>query len=1128
MIVGEAQVIIMPVGAGFETALKKETQAGLTNVGKDAEKAGEDAGGKLSKGFGKGAGSITGILANLGVPLNTFGGSLDKTAEKMAGVEAHGSKMTQTLAGIGGATLLGATAAVVGFGAAGVDAALKFEEAATSIATHAGIGEDAAKKIAGGFQDMGKTVFNARELAGAYAGVAGELGNLVGHALGAGEATKVMAAAQNLAQASGQNLESTTKDLANVMLAYHVGVNQAAGASDILFSTSRLAGVEQDQLATQLVKVKGKLGDLAPSLGESAGLLDALAKNGVQGRTAMSALSGGFTTLVGAGKPATAMAKELGIGIFDTSGKFVGMRSIIEQLQPKLLGLTEQSQMQATKALFGASANKQLLDVVLKGPGAYEADVSAVTKANAAKEAATQRGKDLSEMFKHVKVVVEELALKFGEFLVPKLVALGNALSTSIGWLEKHKEAAKALAVVIATVLGTAVAVFATQKAIQFGQGVQSMIGSMGKLVTSISNGVSTIIGKFAAQNAAAADSAKAIGGSMAATATETQAAATKITYSTGQVDASFAGTSTAAGAAAKGIGTAETAMVAETQAADAKIATANAAAGASFAGILGKAGLYGLAAYAGLKIGEGAAHLLGIEGNTSELLGGNQPGESGKEGEAYANKHGGYGKGGVAGVGGNPMVSRYASIAQEAGAKYGLPPSLLLADIEQESGGRPVNPSSAGAEGLTQFIPSTAKEYGVKYGESPDDIRSQIFGQAHYLANLGAAKNPKYALEGYLGAHNAEGQQYAASVLGKESSYAGANRHKPATDVVSRLPTSGKGTLPTEEQTKAQTKAVEKAAKEAEKAHSQAAKKMAAEHAKILAAEMKKQTADKKAGESALSKMLEAIHSGGVKTLEKVVGGVHEKGFHELVKNLDGDHKSGLAKLAHELVETHKQAMEKLREEQSKAWEAFLKKLEAAQQKRESTKLGLEDAYYKDKASGEAKQIADATKVALDHAAEAGLSGANLVAAQAQTALDALKQRNDAALGAAQLTVDQAAFGTELMQARAKDRLSKAEDAAAVSEAQAQATVELTANAAKEAIKKTQEEEAKRGAEEKTAEEAKRKKEEQEKTGVPPNAVAGASPALTININGMNRSSAELLQEITWQLKTGSLPLAK
>jgi hypothetical protein len=117
--------------------------------------------------------------------------------------------------------------------------------------------------------------------------------------------------------------------------------------------------------------------------------------------------------------------------------------------------------------------------------------------------------------------------------------------------------------------------------------------------------------------------------------------------------------------------------------------------------------------------------------------------------------------------------VLRWTQLADEAGRRYNVNPALLLAQIEQESGGKPINPSSAGAEGLSQFIPSTARVYGVKYGAGTAETRSQVFGQAAYLSGLGVQHDPKQALERYFGDVGPNGHAYATSVLGKVSSYA-------------------------------------------------------------------------------------------------------------------------------------------------------------------------------------------------------------------------------------------------------------------------------------------------------------------------------------------------------------------
>src|SRR5271154_168587 len=54
---------------------------------------------------------------------------------------------------------------------------------------------------------------------------------------------------------------------------------------------------------------------------------------------------------------------------------------------------------------------------------------------------------------------------------------------------------------------------------------------------------------------------------------------------------------------------------------------------------------------------------------------------------------------------------TRWAPLVERASRTSGVPSGVLLAQIDQESSGDPEARSSAGARGLTQFIPGTAAE---------------------------------------------------------------------------------------------------------------------------------------------------------------------------------------------------------------------------------------------------------------------------------------------------------------------------------------------------------------------------------------------------------------------------------
>lgn len=77
---------------------------------------------------------------------------------------------------------------------------------------------------------------------------------------------------------------------------------------------------------------------------------------------------------------------------------------------------------------------------------------------------------------------------------------------------------------------------------------------------------------------------------------------------------------------------------------------------------------------------------------------------------------------------------SDWHALAGQAAERYGLPPSLVKAVVEAESSGVQDALSRAGAQGLMQLMPATARELGVV---DPFDPAQNIDGGTRYLAQL-------------------------------------------------------------------------------------------------------------------------------------------------------------------------------------------------------------------------------------------------------------------------------------------------------------------------------------------------------------------------------------------------------
>lgn len=120
--------------------------------------------------------------------------------------------------------------------------------------------------------------------------------------------------------------------------------------------------------------------------------------------------------------------------------------------------------------------------------------------------------------------------------------------------------------------------------------------------------------------------------------------------------------------------------------------------------------------------------------------------------------------------------ASRFSGVVDSAARRNRLDPALLDAVIAQESGFRPDAVSSAGAVGLMQLMPDTARELGVS---DPFDAGQNVEGGAKYLRSLLDRYNGRLDLA--LAAYNAgpgavdrfggippyaETQRYVASIM--------------------------------------------------------------------------------------------------------------------------------------------------------------------------------------------------------------------------------------------------------------------------------------------------------------------------------------------------------------------------
>jgi soluble lytic murein transglycosylase-like protein len=109
-----------------------------------------------------------------------------------------------------------------------------------------------------------------------------------------------------------------------------------------------------------------------------------------------------------------------------------------------------------------------------------------------------------------------------------------------------------------------------------------------------------------------------------------------------------------------------------------------------------------------------------------------------------------GGGDGAFSGAAGLPsfVPSRFRAPLLRAAAHWNVSAALLAAQLMAESNFNPFAVSPAGAEGIAQFIPSTAASYGLA---DPFDPLEAMEAEAHLMSDLiGQFGSPQLALAAY------------------------------------------------------------------------------------------------------------------------------------------------------------------------------------------------------------------------------------------------------------------------------------------------------------------------------------------------------------------------------------------
>lgn len=366
---------------------------------------------------------------------------IDEAGKKM---EAFGDSVTSA-----GQKIMPASMAVAGLGAAAVKTAADFDSGMSKVAAISGATGDDLDALRDKAREMGaKTKFSASEAASAmeYMAMAGwKTEDMLGGIEGI----------MSLAAASGEDLATTSDIVTDALTAFGLSAQDSGHFADILAAASSNANTNVRMMGETFkycAPIAGALGFSAEDVAEAIGLM---ANAGIKSTQAGTALRTIMNNLSGEVKITGAALGEVTIATTNADGSMRDLSDILADCRGAFSQLSESERAQAAEALVGKNAMSGFLALMNAAPEDIEKLSTAIDNCDgtAAQMAETMQD-NLAGQLTILKSQLEELAISFGEMLMPAIRAIVSKIQAFVdklnGMSESQRKAILTIGLVVA------------------------------------------------------------------------------------------------------------------------------------------------------------------------------------------------------------------------------------------------------------------------------------------------------------------------------------------------------------------------------------------------------------------------------------------------------------------------------------------------------------------------------------------------------------------------------------------------------------------------------------------------------------------------------------------------------
>ena len=377
---------------------------------------------------------FTSKIKSAGKELNNFTSSVQKNGDKVGGLA---SKLKGLTGNFGGLTK-GIIAAGAAFGVfkgimAGFDfikdSYLGYAKLDAAITRNRGImrasAEDTAK-LKSQILELGKTMpFTAQEVAEAqyYQAMAGMKTN---------EVLELTPKLLKMSIASGQDLASTSDILTDNISAFGLALEDADRLMDVMVATANNANTDIAGLG-EAYKYVASTSKSFESMEEVNILLGTLANNGTKSGQAGRNLAAVYTRLAKSTPDIDKALKVMNLKLYDSQGKFKGLRKIVEEMRPILARMTDEQRNYILTTIFGSEQMKIITSLLGTSKEGFDTLANSIYNSKGASEDFYNLQKDTPEnKIKALASAWDNLKLHIGEAVAPAITSLIENLTNKI------------------------------------------------------------------------------------------------------------------------------------------------------------------------------------------------------------------------------------------------------------------------------------------------------------------------------------------------------------------------------------------------------------------------------------------------------------------------------------------------------------------------------------------------------------------------------------------------------------------------------------------------------------------------------------------------------------------------